>query len=88
MVYNFATTGRVTRPRIVTVRAVAQGRGIIGATRAACGVVLFVLHPPPTITTCIVVVGIRMTITVRTLFRCAVSRSYKVVNIGESTINV
>ena len=74
MVYNFATTGRVTRPHIVTIRAVAQGRSMVGATRTTCGVVLLVVHPTPTITTCLVVVGIRLTISVRTLFRCAVLR--------------
>ena len=75
--YNFATTRRVTRPHIVTVRAVAQGRAMIGATRASCGVVLLRVHPPPTVTTWVVVVGIRVAIPVRALVRCAVSRSYK-----------
>ena len=50
MVYNFATAIRVTRPLIVAVRAVAQGRTMIGATRTPCGVVLLVVHPTPTIT--------------------------------------
>ena len=86
--YNFATGVRVTRPHIVTVRTVAQGRTVIGATRTTCGVVLLMVHPTPTITTWIVVGGVRVTITARALFRCAVSRSYKVVNIRESTINV
>ena len=72
MVYNFATTGRVTRPRIVAVRSVAQGRTMIGAPRTTCGVVLLMVHPTPTITAWVVVVGIRITFTVRTLFRCAV----------------
>ena len=88
MVYNFATTGRVTRPHIVTIRTVAQGRTLTVATRSTCGVVLFLVYPTPTITAWLVVVGLGITFTVRTLFRCAVSRSYKVVNIGESTINV
>ena len=51
MVYNFATTIRVTRPHIVAIRTVAQGRAMIGAARTACGVVLLVVHPTPTITT-------------------------------------
>ena len=88
MVYNFATTGSVTRPRIVTVRRVAQGRTVVGAPRTTCGVVLLMVHPAPTITTWLVVVGISLTITVRTLIPSAVSRSCKIANIGESTINV
>ena len=54
MVYNFATTRGVSRPHIVTVRTirpVAQGRTMIGATRTACGVVLLMVHPASTITT-------------------------------------
>ena len=51
MVYNFATAIRVTRPHIVTIRAVAQGRTMIGATRATCGVVLLMVRPTPTVTT-------------------------------------
>ena len=77
MVYNFATTIRVTRPHIVAIRAVAQGRTMVGAARTTCGVVLLMVHPTPTITAWVVVVGFRITVTVRTLFRCAVSRSYK-----------
>ena len=50
MVYNFATAGRVTRPHIVAIRAVAQGRSLVGATRTACGVVLLMVHLTPTIT--------------------------------------
>ena len=50
MVYNFATGIRVTRPHIVTIRAVAQGRTMFGAARATCGVVLFLVHPTPTVT--------------------------------------
>ena len=50
MVYNFATAIRVTRPHIVTFRAVAQGRTVIGATRTSCGVVLLMVHPTPTVT--------------------------------------
>ena len=73
MVYNFATTGRVTRPHIVTLRADAQGRTMFGAARTSCGVVLLMVLPTPTVTTCLVVVGVRITITVRKLFRCAVS---------------
>ena len=51
MVYNFATTGRVTRPHIVAIRSVAKGRTMLGAPRATCGVVLLMVHPTPTITT-------------------------------------
>ena len=86
MVYNFATTGRVTRPRIVTFRAVAQGRTLIGAARTTCGVVLLTVHPSPTITTWLVIVGFRLTVPVRPLFRCAVSRSCKIYNLGASPI--
>ena len=51
MVYNFATPIRLTRPRIVTVRTVAQGRTVFGAARTTCGVVLLMVHPTPTVTT-------------------------------------
>ena len=84
--YNFATAGRVTRPHIVTIRAVAQGRTMVGAARTACGVVLLMVHPTPTFTTWIVVVGLSMTVTVRALFRCAVSQSCKIYNLGASPI--
>ena len=71
--FNFATTVQVTRQHVVTFRIGAQGRTMAIATRAMCGVALLTVRPTLTITTCIVVVGLRFTITARALFRCAVS---------------
>ena len=72
MVYNFATTIQVTLQLGVTLRVVAQGRTIIGAARTACGVVLLMVLSMLTVTTWIVVVGIRITTLARTPIRCAV----------------
>ena len=79
MVYNFATAIQVTLQLGVTIRLVAQGRTLIGAARTACGVVLFMILPMLTITTWVVVVGIRITTFARPPFRCAVSRIYKTI---------
>ena len=84
--YNFAT-GRVTRPPIVTLRAVAQGRAMTIAARTMCGVEV-VLVPVFTVTFCIEAAGAMIPRRLLLLSRCAVSRNYKIMNIGESTINV
>ena len=74
--FNFATTIQVTRQLVVTVWVGAQGRPMAVATRTLCGVVTFAVRPTLTITTCIVAVGVRITITARALIRCAVSQNY------------
>ena len=79
MVYNFATAIQVTLQLSVTIRLVAQGRTLIGAARTACGVVPFMILPMLTITTWVVVVGVRVATVARTPSRCAVSRNYKTI---------
>ena len=76
MVYNFATTIQVTRQHIVTRQVGVQGRTVATATRATCGVVLSMVRPVLTVTTCVGVVGFSIAVVARALFRCAVSRIY------------